>query len=323
MITGYIRKADGQATGISNLDELAGTWPAEGAALWLDCFEPDLPELQQLKDIFRLDEGSIEDCLTGEQRPRIDEFDDHIFLVLYGLIGPDDHELDPRKLAIFCGSQFLITVHAEPLRTVQTVLGRCSKNAGQILASGVDFVLYQLIDGVVDRYIVVVDGYEKRIEVLEDQSLEPEVEETLLSDVAEVRRDILEVRSLAVSLRELLYPIGDGEYAYISESLEQRFSHVHDHLSQVLDAVDRCREHLGGIRDNYHTALANRTNAIMKALTLMATIMLPLSLIAGIYGMNLPLWPPPDAPLSFWAVVGSMVAIAVGLLLYFRRKHWL
>ena len=244
-------------------------------------------------------------------------------MVFYGLVGLDDpSEFDPRKLAAFCGKRFLITAHREPLRTVRAVLDRCGRSTANALGKGIDSILYDIIDGMVDKYVVVADRYEGELERLEEQSLDPGVDEQILANSGSVRRDLLHLRSLATSQREMLTPVARGEYDYVSDSLEQRFSHVRDHLSQVIDLVDTLRERLNGIRDNYHTALANRTNAIMKTLTIFATIMLPLTFIAGLYGMNLPLWPPPEDPLSFWGVIGSMIVVAAVLLVYFRRKKW-
>ena len=114
-----------------------------------------------------------------------------------------------------------------------------------------------------------------------------------------------------------------GKYDFVSETLSQQFPHVCDHLSQVVDTVDSLRETIVSIRDNYHAALTRRTNEIMKVLTVFAAIMLPLTLIAGIYGMNLPLWPPSNQPFSFWGVLGVMTTIAAVMLLYFWRRKWL
>jgi magnesium transporter len=324
MIRGFVRFSDGSVQPIASVDDLRRAWDDENARFWVDFEEPAEADLGGLRDLMHLDEASVEDCLHGEQRPRIDEFDGYMFIVLYGLVGRDDpSEFDPRKLAALCSTRFLITVHREPLRTVRTVLDRCGRNAVNALGKGVDSILYNIIDGMVDKYVVVADRYEGELERIEDQSLDPAVDEHILADSGNVRRDLLHLRSLATSQRELLTPVAKGEYDYVSDSLEQRFSHVRDHLSQVIDLVDTLRERLNGIRDNYNTALANRTNAIMKTLTIFATIMLPLTLIAGLYGMNLPLWPPPEHPLSFWGVLVAMVAVAAVLLVYFRRKKWL
>lgn len=309
---------------LKSLDEVAELWRRDDVRLWIDLESPTEDALLLLGQVVGLDEESLDDCLHGEQQPRVDEFESHIFLVLYGLHGLKEQEdLDPHKLAAFCGNRFLITVGRHPLLSVRQVRSRCGRHPETLLVRGVDHVLFEIIDTIVDYYLRVADRYEDRLEALEERSFDMDVDEEVLEEAAEVRRDLLELRRLAVAQRHLLLPIAKGEYDFVSESLSQQFSHVCDHLSQVIDTVDSLRETIVSIRDNYHAALTRRTNEIMKLLTLYAAIMLPLTLVAGIYGMNLPLWPPSGHPLSFWGVLAVMASIAGGMLVYFRRRKWL
>lgn len=323
MFTGFARQPEGATEVLGSIEDLAKAWAVTGTTVWVDFEAPTEDDLWALDRIIDVDDSSLEDCLTGEQRPRIDEFEDYLFMVFYGLLAADADEFSPRKLSVFLGPRFLITVHHEPLRTLADVRERCRKNPSQTLSRGVDFVLFNLIDGMVDRYVQVAEGYEERIDDLEEASIAPEVDESVLEDSAAMRHQLLDLRRLAMSQRDLLTPLAKGEYEYISESLEQRFRHVCDHLTTVIEQTDSLREHLANVRENYHTALTNRTNEIVKRLTLLATVMLPLTLIAGIFGMNVPLWPVPDHPASFWAILLAMGLFAGGLLRYFRRIRWM
>jgi magnesium transporter len=292
--------------------------------VWVDLEAPDQSELHALRDVFQLDDESLCDCLDGEQWPRIDDFGEHIFLVLYGLFGlKEGGEVDPHKLAVFCGRRFLITVHRHPLLTVRQVKARCGRHPESVIGRGVDYVLCAIIDAMVENYVRVAERYEDRLDALEEESLRPDVDAPLLAKLADLRRDLLELRRLATSQRELLRPLMLGEYDFISGSLSQQFQHVGGHLSQVIESVNGLRELLGGVYQNYHSALSSRTNEIMKALTIYAGILLPLSLITGIYGMNVPLWPAPESPWSFWIVLGVMIVITLILYVHFRRKKWL
>lgn len=324
MFIGFARHADGTTETLESIDALRAAWAREGSIVWADFESPTEADLREFGSVIDVDKESLEDCLTGEQRPRIDEFDGYIFIVLYGLIGLEEpDEFDPLKLSIFFAPRFIITVHREPLRTLRTLTAKARRDPAPVLADDTDGVLYTIIDSMADKYIVVAERYESRLEALEEASLDPDVNESILHDSAGLRGELLSLRTLAVSQRELLAPIAGGEHDHVSETLERRFRHVQDHFSQVVELIDRLREQLHGVRENYHTAVANRTNTIMKTLTIFATILLPLTFIAGIYGMNLPLWPPPEDPTSFWIVVGCMAAIAVVMLAFFRRKHWL
>ncbi|HUU82409.1 MAG TPA: magnesium transporter CorA family protein [Phycisphaerae bacterium] len=324
MLTGFVRQSDGTIDTLDTTEAVTAASARKGVELWIDLEEPTDDEVHAVGAAFRLDAEALEDCLSGEQRPRIDEFEDYIFLVLYGALRPDGNsEFDPRKLAAFLGPNAVITVHRQPIRSLSNVRDRCRRNARNLLDRGADFVLYSIIDAIVDNYILAADEYEQRLEDLEDDSLRLDVDESILARSGELRRELLELRRLATSQRELLTPVAKGEYEHVSEVLEQRFAHVEDHLMHATELIDALRDRLNAVHDNYHNALAHRTNAIMKTLTLFATIMLPLTLVAGIYGMNLPLWPPPDHPASFWGVLGGMLAITGTVLYYFRRKYWL
>lgn len=324
MFSAFAHFSDGSVERIQSVDALAEAWSKEGTVVWIDLEGAMEEELRALDRVIPVKEAAVEDCLHGEQRPRIDEYEDYAFVVLYGAIGSEPElVLQPRKLAAFCGRRFLITVHREPLRAINTIRERCSRHGAKALASGVDTLLYQIVDIMVDNFVALADKYEDRLEELEEASLARNVDESILEDVLNLRRELLELRHVAASQREVFTLLAEGELDYISETLSQQFSHVRDHLIKVVELIDAQRERLTGVRDNYHTTLAIRTNNVMKTLTVFAAVLLPLSVVTGIYGMNLPLWPPPEHPLSFWVVLMMMIAMGGGLLLYFRRRKWL
>jgi len=309
---------------VESIEELAHLWSQDGARVWVDLERPEEEEMETLDRVFDLDEVALEDCLHGEQRPRIDDYDRYIFMVLYGLYGlKEEEELEPHKLAAFCGPRFLITVHRYPILTVRQVKARCGRHPEGMLGQGVDFVLFTIIDEMVDDYLRIVDRFDDDLDKLEDMSFEAEFDDALLSQVADVRKELLQLRRLANAQRQLLRPVAKGEFDFVSDLLSQRFDQVCGHLTDVIETVDGLRDRILGIRDNYHAALTHRTNEIVKALTLFAGILLPLSLVAGIYGMNLPVWPPAGHPLSFWGVLLAMGALGVALYFFFRRRKWL
>lgn len=324
MINALVRHRDGSVQRFSDVNELVECWNTSEAIGWINLEAPAEEDLHGLQRLFGFDSEAVEDCLHGEQRPRVDAYQDHIFLVVYGVLASENGKVfEHRKLAAFFSDRYLVTVHQEPLATVRALLEKTNRDPRPVLANGTDTLLFRLIDGMVDRYILIVDRIEERLEEYEDQSLEPDVDASILAETADLRRELLELRRLAVSQRELLTPFADGEFEDIAEQLEHHFRHVRQHLTQVIEEADALRERLHTVRDNYHTAIANRTNQVMKTLTLFATLLLPTTLIASIYGMNLPLWPPPQEPRSFWLVLGGMAVVATAILIYFRRRKWI
>ena len=324
MIRAYAYHENGSVETVDTLEAVTAIGSRDDTRIWIDLEDPTEADLHAIGSLYQLDAEALEDCLRGQQRPRIDEFERYIFIVSYGMFGAtQESEVDPRKLAAFFGERFLITVHRDPVLTVREVRGRLERNTSQILGRGLDFILYSIIDGMVDKYDMIVGSLEKRLEALEGDSLSADLDDSVLERSADLRRELLELRQITVCQKDLLSPLAGGEYEYISENLGQRFSHVEDHLVRTIELIDVEREILVSVRDNYNSALANRTNDIMRVLTLIATLMMPLTVIAGIYGMNLPLWPRPDHPASFWIVLGAMAGLTVGMLGYFRHKRWI
>ncbi|OHB80248.1 MAG: hypothetical protein A2W31_03150 [Planctomycetes bacterium RBG_16_64_10] len=323
MLTTFMRRADGTARTIESAADLAAEWADPGAVVWIDMEDPTQEEVRAVDAVIDLDDEAWDDCLRGLQRPRIDEYENYLFLVVYGLLDPEQGaDGQPRKLAAFCGDRFLLTVHHEALPSIDRLRARCQQHAAHVLGFGVDHLLYNILDAMADNYLSVSEAYEGQLEKLEDRSLQLAADESVLRELADLRRRLLELRRIATAQLDVIEPISEGEYDYISEALGRRFAHVRDHLLKVVEHVDSLRELGGGVRDNYHAALAVRTNAVIRTLTVFASVLLPLSLIAGIYGMNLPVWPSSAQRWSFWAVIGVMAAVAAGLLWSFRRKRW-
>lgn len=310
---------------LSTLEDLHSIYTQDDRSMvWIDIDEPTQEILEELDRVIDVDDAALEDCLYGEQRPRIDEFEDYLFAILYGALKHGDTmDFSPTKLAVFCGERFLITVHHEPLKSIVELCHASDRQIKTAFMKGIDFLFYTLIDKLVDKYSRVADRYEDQLDDLEDRSLSRAADESILSEISSIRRELLQLKHIASSQRDLIWPLAKGECDYVSETLGSRFSHVYDHLTKVLETIEIQRERMYNVRDNYKSVLSNRTNEIMKTLTLFASIVLPLSLIAGIYGMNLPLWPASDRPSSFWIVLGAMSIFGLIFFLIFRRKHWL
>jgi magnesium transporter len=323
MIRGFVKGRDGSMKSIDSLNDLAAAATIKRENLWCNFEGPDGAAMDALRNAFGLNAEALDDCLIGEQRPRIDEFDSYLFLVSYGALGPErHHHFTPRKIAAFLGKDFLITVHHEPLRSIDAVHKRCAKSTDRMMSKGSGHLLFAILDGIVDNYIIVSEKFDDRLEVLEEECFQPDVDESLLQRASVLRREVLELRRIAASQREMLLPVASGDYDYFSDTLEKDFRHVIDHLTKTIEMIDNQRELLNSLRDNYQAVIGNRMNAVMKTLTIFASLFLPLTLLAGIYGMNTPLWPDPSSAITFWLILGVMGITSVVMLTYFHLQKW-
>ncbi len=326
MLTFYTYGPGAASTQGNDEDALRAAFAAEPPFIWVDLHTGDEEMLKRVGALFKLDKESIEDAIAGEQRPRIDEYDDYLFFLLYGLLGAEPEsqtEYHMRKIALFLGERYLITVHAESLKTIAGLHKRCARNPSPVLKRGPEFLLFTIIDTTVDNYMLVAETLEKQIEDLEDESLDVRNGPVFLESVSEARRQLIDLRHMITAEREMIMPLARGEFEQLSEETAEHFVHVADHLLKTYEEIDGLRELLFGVRDNYHSQLANQTNEIMKVLTIFASILLPITFVAGLYGMNVALWPGPDNPYAFPVILFAMVAITAAMLAFFRWRKWL
>lgn len=296
----------------------------EGAHVWVDLENFDEWTLMLLGEAFNFHPLAIEDCLHGEQRSRIDPYEGHIFMVLYAPMLNDDQEfIGSRELAIFCSAQFIVTIHHLPMQSMTNVRTRCCRDPENVLGRGMDHLLHTVVDGVIDGYQPLLDRMESEVTGLEESALN-DPESALLERISSLKSELLQVRRYITPLRESIGQLARGEYPFIGKNIRPYFRDALDHLVRITEMMDLYRDQVMGARDVYMSALSQRTNEVMKTLTLFATVMMPLTLISGIYGMNFEtLWPPTNHPMGFWIVIGAMILISAGLIFFFRRKRLL
>jgi magnesium transporter len=303
--------------------EVRVAWGEPDSRLWIDLQKPTQQDVQTLNGIIDLDDAALEDAVDGPERPRVDEYENYLALFFYGVLSVDERgHFSPHKIVAFCGERFLVTIHPEAMLSVSSLHDRCQKHGATLFERGVDVLLYRLMDTLVDNYLALLDHFESRVDKLESDSFNGRTDDSILRSVAEMRTDLMEVRRLASAQHSLLAPMARGEFDYVSENLGTEFRHVEEHLAHTLDRIECLRERLSGTLHNYHSTLTKKTNDIVRVLTIFAAVVLPLSLIAGIYGMNVPVWPPGESPQSFWGILTLMAALGGGLLWFFRTRKW-
>ena len=281
---------------------------------WYDISDPTSPELDELARKFGLHELQIDDTRHPPQRAKVEEPERYVFIVLKKLKSTEEvHFFD---FDIFLGPDFLITVHDR----CNPFLDKLKTVAQQNQITRLDKLFHSIVDLIVDEYQPLLDCLADNISDIESAVLEspdPEV----LARIFQLKRDLILFRRIAGGMREVVNAIIRREKGFVGDDLDPYFRDVYDHVVRTVELIESYRDLLTGSLDIYLSAVANRTNEVMKVLTIWGTIALPLVIITGFFGMNLKL-PWEQSPHGVWYAVGLMVASTVSVLLYFKQKKW-
>ncbi len=286
--------------------------------IWHDLRDPNSPELDTLAEKYHLHPLHIEDCRHRDQRAKVEEGTDYIFVVLKPIHVDNSGELEITDLDVFLGRDYVITVQegqCPPLRASLDKL-RASDNH-----SRADQLFYRIMDAAVDAYIPVLDWFNEAIDDIEDQVLEKPSPETLQRIFA-LKRGLIELRRVLTNMRDVAGHLQRLETELIARDLWPFLRDVYDHLSRDVDSVEMHRDLLTGAMDIYLSSVANRTNQVMKVLTVLGTIALPAIVISGFYGMNIKGLPWVDSPHATGIAIALMVLTTVTLLVVLKIFDW-
>lgn len=297
---------------------------ADDSVCWIDLAAPDAEEVDRLAGLLRLDPHTVGEIRDGDGRANIDYFDHYTCVLMYGMLGAGEDDLpSPRLLNLICAERTIATVHDASAASIEQVASRAGRVAAVIAKRGVSHLLILHLDRMVDNSMTLAKRYEQELEELEDRSVDIHCEDDLLEDLADVRRRVLDLWQVQVAHREVLIELCENETELLSPEALRRMEHVRDHMASAIEIVEILRGMVSEVRENYRTTLSLRSADAMNKLTVFAGLMLPVSVIAGIYGMNVPLWPDPTRPATFWLVLASMAAVMAALCVYFRRRNWM
>lgn len=281
---------------------------------WFDIADPASPELDELAQRFSLHELQIEDCRHPPQRPKVEEHDPYIFVVLKHIHNEGELEFDDFDL--FLGPAFLISVR----NADQTIVQLVRKRAEQEGTDRLDRLFYMILDQIVDGYQPVLDKIADEISDIEDVVLDCPTPETL-AQIFSLRRKLVDFRRVAAGMREVVNALIRREKGVLGDDLDAYFRDVYDHVVRTVDMIETYRDLLSGSLDIYLSAVANRTNEVMKVLTIWGTVALPLVIITGFFGMNLKL-PWLNNPHGTMYAVSLMAVSTAAILAYFKVKRW-
>lgn len=292
-----------------------------GTVVWMDLTAPSAGDLDMLAEEFRLHPLALEDALHPHQRPKVERYEHHVFLVVYSA------RLEGAGLAIsevdaFVGDRFLITVRKDPAWPIEPLLERWDQ-AGWLTEQGVGYLLYGLLDTVVDDYFPVSEAFGDRVEKIEDDVLGLEERSKVQQELVDLRRDLVGFRRIVLPMQEVLNALSRRDLTLFSDEIAPYFRDVGDHLMRVGDAVGAMEDVLSGAFSLHLSAASNRLNDIMRRVTGWAAIIGVATTIAGIYGMNFRLFPRGESSYGFWIANGLILVSATALYVYFRRREWL
>ena len=306
---------------VEDLEQLAPHVHTENTT-WIDIRGMgDEPLLRRVAEMFGIHPVGLEDAANIPQRAKSEIYDAHQIVICRSPLVEDGTLAFP-QVCMFIGRGYLMTFQDRSFGFFDPIRDRIRAGIGPIRASGPDYLAYALIDGLVDRYYPVVDGLSEQLDELEDLVLEDPTADHLVQ-LHRIRRDIAVLRRVGWPQRDTIVDMARSPSPFITEDVRVYLRDTNDHMGQVMGRVDFCREVAVGLMDIYLSSLSHRQNEIMNVLTLMASIFIPLTFIAGIYGMNFEYMPELQRRGAYFVVLSVMTGVAVFMVWLFRRRGWL
>ncbi|MBI5606939.1 MAG: magnesium/cobalt transporter CorA [Deltaproteobacteria bacterium] len=280
--------------------------------------------LEKLNDCFGLHPLVLEDILNTDQRPKLEDFGDYLYVVLKSLFlsGDRGEEVGTEQISLILGSNFVLSFQEREGTLFDPIRDRLRNGKGRIRKMGADYLVHALLDAIIDHYFVVLEKLGERIEWLEEE-LVTRTSPVTLREMHQLKREMIFLRKALWPLREVIGSLERGESSLIKESTVLYLRDIYDHTIQVIDNIETFREMLSGMLDNYLSSISNRMNEVMKVLTIIATLFIPLTFIVGLYGMNFKYMPELEWPWGYPLVLVLMLAVSIFMLIYFRRKKWI
>ena len=289
---------------------------------WINIDGLDAKLIEDVGGIYGLHPLIQEDILNTDQRPKTEDFGNYIYIVLKNFYNQSNGSLPPEQVSIILGNNFILSFKERETPLFEPIRERLRKNKGRTRKGGADNLAHAIMDNVVDNYFFVLEELEERIECLEDD-LVKQTTPVNLQVIHSLKRELILLRKSLWPLRETISTLERSESTLITESTHIYFKDIFDHVIAIIDTVETFRDMISGMMDIYLSTISNRLNEVMKVLTIIATIFMPLTFLAGVYGMNFKYMPELEWRLGYFGVLGFMLCIAILMLIYFKKKKWL
>jgi len=310
-------------TDIKNPNELA-TCLADNTVSWINITGlNDLELIEKIGNIFEIHPLVMEDIVNTDHRPKFEEYDEYYYSIVKMLTWDEKNaEMNSEQVSFILGKNYLITFQEIEGDVFDTIRERLRKNKGRVRREDSDYLCYTLMDSIVDNYFYVLETIAEETELLEDNLLK-NADSSVLQRIHQLKRQLIFMRKSVWPLREILNNIDRLESDLVKSSSKLFFRDVYDHTIQIIDTVENLRDIVTGMLDIYLSTISNRMNEVMKVLTIIATIFIPLTFLAGIYGMNFQYMPELAWKFGYPMALGAMGLVGIIMLVFFRRKKWL
>jgi magnesium transporter len=322
-LTRIFANAGGKTSPAERVDP-AWLKPGSGVTIWVDLMNPSQEEGQEmLSNVFHFHELAVEDALSALQFPKVESYGDYIYVILHRIdFAAPEHCFNTHDVDFFLGPNYLVTIHSGDSRSIQQISEVCQRNS-LALGEGPAALMHRIIDSMVDNYRPEIDELSERLDALEEQVFDASAS-NLARDILDFKKDVASLRRVVQPQRDVVGRLARREFQVIDEQIAYRFRDVHDHLVRIADESMFFQDRITSLLDANLAIVSNQLNSIMKILTIIATVFMPLTFITGLYGMNV------DLPhfgfggvTMFWVLMGVMLAVVIIMLVYFRRRRWI
>ncbi len=338
MVSAFIKFSGGRVSDDAAVHNIGAALRDHGAVMWIDIEKPEDEDYAILDEVFGFHPLAIEDSINRSQRPKIESYNHvgdackqgYFYMVIHGAEVPagGQEKLRTEELDMFVSERYLITIHDEPMSSLNALLTRARSDPRVVLDPGIDMLLHHVLDRLVDKYQPILEQLQDTLEELEEEAMD-EPTPSLLTRITMKKRELLNLRRIIGPQREVLAQLTRGEVPFIRESTRIYLRDVLDHLIRAVETIELYRDLVVGVRDIYMSSISNNLNQIMKTLTIITVIALPMTIVTSFFGMNFN-----DErvggwgwllnhPAGFWVSMLFILALVAVVLLLFRRRRWL
>jgi magnesium transporter len=291
--------------------------------LWLNIVGiHDIQVMQQIGELFSISNLTLEDIMNTNQQPKIEEFENYLFLVMRPLYYGETHKkLNYENLAIILGKNFVISFQEKENFLFKGIIERLQDSNSTLRKRGADYLMCSIIDSTVDHYFPTLEHLGLKMEKIEERIIS-KIDEKILSEIYRVRQEIILFSKIVHPEREVLNSLLH-KGVFVDEKTLRYIQDVYEHVIHLIESVDTYRDNITGLRELYHSTLSNRMNEVMKMLTVIASLFIPITFIVGLYGMNFQYMPEYSSPIAYPIVIITMIGISMSLFFYFKKKSWI